>query len=174
MAKEKKTKVFALRNKIDADHIITALLKLRPTPDKQYFVKVSLKGEGRRDKQNRLSFMWYSERGEQSGHGKEFERNYCKYTYGTAILLADDSGDNDHFIELFSHLINTLTYEQLVDAMEFIEVTSLMSVKQFAEYLTDVERDAAQQGCQLTNPLYEYDISMGLTSNKPDTIKGTG
>ena len=152
MAKQKKTKTFALRNKVDADHIITALLKLKPTTDHQYFVKVSLQAEGRRDKQNRLSFMWYSERGEQSGHGKEYERNYCKYTYGCPVLLADDSGNNDQFIELYTHLINTLNYEQLIDAMEFIEVTSLMSVKQFAEYLTDVERDAAQQGWQLTHP----------------------
>lgn len=152
MAKEKKTKVFALRNKVDTDHIITALLKLRPTADHQYFVKVSLKGEGRRDKQNRLSFMWYAELAKQSGNGKEHERNYCKYTFGCTILMADDTGDNDHFIELFSHLINTLTYEQLINAMEFIEVTSLMSVQQFAEYLTDIDRYAVKQGWQLTHP----------------------
>lgn len=91
--------------------------------------------------QNKLSFAYYNQLGKATGHGVQHERNYCKYTFGCPILLADDKDGN--FTGFYENLIDTLTYEHLVDAMEFIEVTRLFNVGQFQDYLVAIEQYAA-------------------------------
>lgn len=89
--------------------------------------------------QNRLSFSYYISLGKATGNGTKYERNYCKYTFGIPILMADkDSG----FDEFFGNLIDNLEYEQLIDAMEFIEVSRLFKVGQFQDYLLAIEHYA--------------------------------
>ena len=105
--------------------------------------------------QNRLSFKWYSELGKHSGNGSKHERNYCKFTYGCEILARDD----EQFAAFFENLINSYDYEACVDAMDFIQVTSLFNVKQFTEYLECIERYAGENGWILTHPV-EYDEAM--------------
>ena len=90
--------------------------------------------------QNRLSFSYYNQLGKATGHGTQYDRNYCKYTFGCPILLADDT--DGEFTKFYESIINTLGYEQLIDAMEFIEVTRLFGVGQFQDYLLQIEQFA--------------------------------
>ena len=103
--------------------------------------------ENRRLKQNRLAFKWYNELGKQTGEGKEHWRNYCKLTYGIPILREDEDVDAQ-----FIKILDPLPYQSRLDAMEYMDVTSLMSVKQFAEYLTDVDLASTAAGFHLTHP----------------------
>lgn len=109
--------------------------------------------------QNRLSFKWYAERNAVTGNGNEYERNWCKWFYGCPIVGAADDSD---FSEFYSILINTYTWEQCVKAMGFIQVTSLMTTKQMAEYLTVVEVSSAEQDIYLTRPDELYWEAMGI------------
>ncbi len=58
------------------------------------------------------------------------------------MLRAVDSEFND-FCML---TIDDLPYDQKMKSMEFVPVTSLMSVKMFAEYLNDVDIESADNG----------------------------
>lgn len=123
------------------------LSALKPAPDNAYTLTIAQEDEGRSNKQNRLSFMWYQIRGGMTGHGKEYERNLCKLTYGVPILRLEE-GFNDFWLRAMS----SLNYEQQLMAMEYIPVTSLMGMKQFAEYLTDIDEASAFQGIVLPHP----------------------
>ena len=115
--------------------------------------------------QNRLSFMWYSQLGKQTGHGKEHERNHCKWNYGYPILMARE--DVDPVIVKIYRILMRQPYEDRVDAMDMVDVTSLFKVKEFAEYLNSIERYAAQAGVALTHPEDLYWAAIGATRRKP-------
>lgn len=103
--------------------------------------------ETRRLKQNRLAFKWYSELGNQTGEGKEYWRCFCKLHHGVPILREDPEVNAK-----FAAVLDPLPYEAQLDAMEFIDVTSLMSVKQFSEYLNEVDMSVSLAGVKLTHP----------------------
>jgi len=121
---------------------------IKPSASRPYTVKVAQGDEDRSLKQNRLSFMWYQLRGSITGHGKIHERCLCKLHYGVPILMRDD----DDFLRFFQKALAPMAYQDQLDAMEFVPVTRLMTVKQFAEYLTDVDQESAKAGIMLPHP----------------------
>lgn len=108
--------------------------------------------------QNSLLYKWLAEIGKQSGNGAEYERNFCKFTYGCMILVADSS----EFAAFYSNLVDNLDYEQAIESMAFISLTSLFNVKQFTQYLNHIETYAAKQGYHLTKPDDLYNSAMGI------------
>ncbi len=92
--------------------------------------------------QNKLAFRYYRLLGKATGNGEQYERLYCKYEFGCPILLADDK--DGAFTTFYETLINTLEYEQLVDSMEFVDITKLFKVGQFQDYLVAIEQYAAK------------------------------
>jgi hypothetical protein len=48
--------------------------------------------------------------------------------------------------------LKPLTYEQRLEAMRFVPVTSEMNVRQMVRFLDNVERECAEQGVKLTDP----------------------
>jgi len=145
---KKPEKVFILRNQANLASAMTAISKIKPGKDKVYTLKISLGDESRSNKQNRLSFLWYGLKGTLTGHGMEYERQVCKLQYGVPILRRDSKEFNDFYTTAFL----CLTYEQKLVSMEFIPVTSLMSVRQFAEYLTTIDNESANAGQVLPHP----------------------
>lgn len=141
------SKTFHLKNVAHAAQVARAISKLEPTKEKPYTVKVSIDDESRSHKQNRLSFLWYKARGDSTGHGEKFERHVCKLTYGVPILL-----DDADFNAFYAEAIQPMPYEKRLAAMEYLPVTSLMSVKQFAHYLDLMDMDSANQGIILPQP----------------------
>lgn len=126
--------------------------------DKPYVVTVKQVKKDRSLAQNKLAFQWYAELGKQSGNGKEFERNFCKWTYGMPILM---QRDDEKIHEFYMTLIDNLTYEQRVAAMEYTDVTRMFKVKEFTEYLQSMERYAGDMGYYLSRPEDAYDEAMG-------------
>ena len=129
---------------VSASVAIMNLLKTQ----KPYTVTIEEGNEPRRSKQNRLSLLWYREIGKQSGYGAEYERRHYKLSFGVPMLRADDA----EFNQFCETALDKLPYEQQLQAMEYVPVTRLMKVKQFAEYLNEVELDAYSRGYKLSQP----------------------
>jgi hypothetical protein len=115
--------------------------------EKEWVITIGHDDESRSLKQNRLSHMWYAHLGRESGHGREFERAQAKLHQGIPILR-----EGKEFNEFYTNALAHLEYEQRLAAMEFVPVTSLMSVHQFAEYLNEVDSKAALRGIVLPQP----------------------
>lgn len=147
MATSDHSKTFYLRTVVDAKKTAAAVSKLEPTKEKPYTVKISIDDESRNNKQNRLSFLLYRVLGDSTGHGEGYERRNCKLTYGVPILWEDEE-----FHKFYSAALAPLTHEQKLEAMEFVPVTSLMSIKQFARYLDTVYMCSADRGIILPKP----------------------
>jgi len=141
------SKTFYLRTVADAKRIAVAVSKLEPTKEKPYTVKISIDDESRSNKQNRLSFLWFRVLGDATGHGEKFERHVCKLTYGVPILLEDAE-----FNAFFAEAIAPMAYEQQLSAMEYVPVTRLMKVKEFAQYLNIIDQESANKGIILPQP----------------------
>ena len=132
--------------------------------DKPYVLTIERLKKDRSGKQNRLSFMWYQQLGEQSGHGKEYERNLCKWDLGFPILMARE--DVDPSIMKIYNIMQAVPREERIDAMPMVDVTSLFKVREFAEYLNSIERYAASLGFTLTHPDDLYWEAIGATNRK--------
>lgn len=60
--------------------------------------------------------------------------------------------DDEQFRAFYDAHLKHLTFEQKVQAMEYVPVTSDFGVKQMTEYLDTVQRECLQQGIRLTDP----------------------
>ena len=109
--------------------------------------------------QNRLLYKWIAEINKQSKNGIDHERNTLKFKYGCQVLMQSDK--NQEFIDFYSKLVEMYDYEQCVAAMAFIQVSSLMNVNEFTEYLQHIETYAANLGFYLSKP-DEYKKAMGI------------
>jgi len=123
-------------------------------------VKITLDTETRSIKQNKLQFLWLNLRSEFCGNSPAEERRYCKMAFGIPILLVED----EDFSNFYMKALNHLTYEEILQVMEFVPVTSRMNTKQFAKYLTEIDTDAAKQGLLLPRPIDLYEIAIGRKS----------
>lgn len=99
--------------------------------------------------QNRLQFMWARETAEQLGDRTPDEvRCDWKLRHGVPIMRED----SPEFRATYDRLIKPLSYPEKLKAMQLIEVTSLMKVRQFVRYLDTIQRECAEQGIALTQP----------------------
>jgi len=147
MSKSEPDKVCYLKTYPDLQELIEYLKRLSPSEQRPWTVTISEDDESRSLKQNRLSFMWYRMRGDATGHDRHYERCLCKYLYGIPILR-----ERKEFNEFYEAALDNLDYRQKLDAMEFVPVTSLMTTKEFAEYLDTVDRESASLGIILPRP----------------------
>lgn len=148
MAIDRETTVFSIRDASTQAQAMMYLSNLEPSKDHPITVTFSEKDQARSIKQNRLAFLWYRIIGSMTGHGKEYERQYCKLHHGCPILIEQDS----NFAEFYHKAIAPLPYESQFAAMDFVPVTRLMTVKQFSEYLQTIDDDAAARGITLPRP----------------------
>lgn len=108
-----------------------------------------VQGRDRTKEQNRLQFLWAREAAEQRGdRTPEEQRNEWKLRFGVPIMRED----SPEFRDTYDRLIKPLTYEQKIEAMDLISVTSLMKVRQMVRYLDAIERECAEEGVKLTAP----------------------
>lgn len=92
--------------------------------------------KSRSGSQNAISHCWYeqiaNELAEDTPAGV---KRFCKLHYGVPIMRRDD----EDFRELYDASIKPLPYEQKLQAIGLIPVTSLMNVSQLSEYLTELK-----------------------------------
>lgn len=100
--------------------------------------------------QNALAWRWNNEIAKQGGeYTPDQIHQRAKLTYGVPILLAESPKFQD-----FWHRVSDLfpTLEEKTDLlMPMTPITSIMTTKQMARYLTDFSNQASQK-YQLTDP----------------------
>ena len=112
--------------------------------------RVKFVEEDRSTDQNALSFALYKQiAGQLDDQSINDIRAECKLTVGVRLLRASDEGFN----EFYCRGLIKLTYEEKIQAMEYVPVTSLMGKKVFSEYLDEVTRKYSQSGLSLLNPM---------------------
>lgn len=158
---------FVVANKARLDAVIHKVREATTdvADNKRYVISVDREKKDRSGAQNRLAFLWYKQLGEQSGNGKEYERNFCKWSLGFPILLARDEVDPS--IEKMYRILMNQPYEARIDTMPIVDVTSQFKVGEFGEYLNSIERYASAGGHVLTHPEDLYWEAIGATRNRP-------
>lgn len=106
-------------------------------------------GRDRSLDQNHLQFLWAREFAEAMGDRTlEEVRSDWKLRHGVPILRADD----DKFRATYDAHLKGLPFEAKLAVMQYLPVTSLMTVPQMTAYLETVQRECLQMGVRLTNP----------------------
>ena len=104
--------------------------------------------EDRSNAQNRISHMWYGEIAAIIGGTAEEVKRECKLLYGCPILIAD----NETFAEAYKRTVSVLPYEDRLEAMRYMDVTSIMSVTEMSKYLDEIDKTYSAMGFYLSHP----------------------
>lgn len=97
--------------------------------------------------QNRLYWMWLTEIGRAQGYTKDELHDRCKRHYVLPVLVRDD----EDYARFLDQVQGMGTEAEELFIRRFISTTDL-SVRQFAEVLTEIEIDANHRGIRLTRP----------------------
>ena len=120
------------RSLVHAFNTISELLEA----DKYLQLNIIEKGKSRTLQQNALSHSWYSEVSKKEQEYTPGQvKCLCKYHFGLPILRGDDEDYN----EKCALVIDPLSYENKIKAMEYWPVTSWMKTKQLSIYLQHVQ-----------------------------------
>lgn len=125
-----------------------AIGELRAAYKEHHYVKMTLvEGKHRSLSANALSHVWYAqiakELGEQTPEEVKCE---CKLRYGVPILRG---GDPDFRAMYDKAIKRNLSYEEKLQAMRFLPVTSIMTRPQMKRYMDTLQSEYAKQGVQL-------------------------
>lgn len=128
----------------------TSIGELRELYRIHKYVKVNVKtGKARSLDQNALSFAWYEQMANELREDSALGwRSYCKLHFAVPIMRSED----EQFRIFYDTAIKGLSYEQKLEAMKFIPVTSLMSKQQLSRYLEEVQADFLKHGVILEFP----------------------
>ena len=107
------------------------------------------KGADRSLQANALMWKWAGEYAAQLGdrQAKDVQHEW-KLRIGVPILRSE----NDGFRAFYDKTLKPLTYPEKLDAMEYVPVTSIMTVPQMRALMDAVQREAAENGIRLTDP----------------------
>jgi hypothetical protein len=108
-----------------------------------------VQGRDRTRDQNALQWLWATETANQLGDrtADEVQRTW-KLVHGVPILREDSA----EFRATYDRLLKPRTFEEKVEAMSFIDVTSAMKVRQMVRYLDAVQRECLENGIRITDP----------------------
>ncbi len=123
---------------------IIGWIKPKCVPSQKYVLKLVKSYKHRSLDQNGQSHVWYSQLAKELPEDNELGwKRYCKLTLGVPLLRAQDS----QFRELYDKCIRkTLTYEQKLEAMDILPVTSRMDTEQFNYYLEAMQNHFSKRG----------------------------
>jgi hypothetical protein len=97
---------------------------------------------------NSLSHVWYAEIARQMGDQTAHEYKLtCKLHHGVPILRRD----SEEFREFYNKFFLKLTYEEKLEAMKWLSVSSTMSKEQMSEYMTAIQNFYGPKGVVLSN-----------------------
>jgi hypothetical protein len=101
--------------------------------------------------QNRLQWLWFAEIAAQTGETPSDVQARCKLEIGVPLLREQ----NERFRALYDRILKPLPPKDKLALMGepiALAVTSLMTVKQFTEYLERVFEHHTSKGYELTQP----------------------
>jgi len=133
-----------------AERLQTILGDIREQYAQHKYLRVTIKtGKDRSLDQNAISHAWYEQVARELRQDTPIRiKAECKLRYGVPILRAEDV----EFRAFYDGALKRLNYEQKLKAMEYVPITSRMSVKQLSYYLEDMQREYAHQGVILEFP----------------------
>jgi len=111
---------------------------------KHRYLRIKVKtGKDRNLDQNALSHIWYSQIAKELPEDNELGwRCYCKLTIGVPILRAE----SEEFRKFYDGALKKLDYEQKLEAMKFVPITSIMTVPQMSAYMEQMQLVFAKRG----------------------------
>jgi len=109
------------------------------------FIREVKKTDIRSNDQNSLMWAWSRDIERHQHEDAGWAHRYNKLRIGVPILRRD----SEAFRALYDRLLKPMAYEDKLEAMEIIEVTRGMTVKQMTEFLESVQRHWAKQGLVL-------------------------
>lgn len=126
---------------------ITSWLRSQCQPSVKYVLKLSKWQKKRTLDQNGQSHVWYEQLAKELTEYDELGwKRFCKLNYGVPILRAHDA----EFRALYDKCIkSTLTYEEKINAMDYLPVTSLMTAEQFNQYFESLQNNFIKRGVKL-------------------------
>ena len=129
----------------------TALGELRELWRQHKWLKVTVQtSKPRSIDQNAISHTWYEQLARELPEDNAIGwKAYCKLHIGVPILRAEDESFRAFYD---GALKNGLTYEQKLQAMAFVPVTSLMSKKQLSRFLETMQMEFIGRGVVLEFP----------------------
>lgn len=141
---------------------VGAQLQLIPHVDKTYnalkaagvkhgdLLEITIHGEKRSLTKNALSHVWYQELDKTAfdTYAAGYARRYCKAHFGIPLMAEDED-----FRDRYNSLIRKrFTYEEKLELMDWLPVTSLMNEDQMGRYLHTMQQVFAEGGYILTTP----------------------
>ena len=128
----------------------SALGELRDLFHSHKYLKLNVKaGTDRSLDQNAISHCWYEQLARELKEDDAIGwKSYCKLHHGIPILRAED----EEFRAFYDGSLKRLTYEQKLQAMKYLPVTSLMTKPQLSKYLVAVQDDFIGKGVKLEFP----------------------
>jgi hypothetical protein len=132
-----------------AESLQRGIGELRATWNKAKFLRVSIKtGKARSLDANAVTHVWYGQIARELGDTTEAHvKAECKLRFGVPILRAEEAD----FCDMYDRLIRgRFTYEEKLELMERMPVTSLMTTDQMNRYRDAMQQAYAEQGIQLT------------------------
>ncbi len=137
-----------------ADEATRGFVKSRKDGETVRAVVVT-KAKQRSTAQNSLMWMWLSEIADARNDTKEDMYQAVKKPYMVPILIRDDPGMAATFAAI--HGVGGAEGRRLeLSVIHNLVSSRQLSIKQFAEFLNDMERDARQRGIDLTVPTGPY------------------
>ena len=119
----------------------------------KYIIVNTKVGKDRSLDQNAISHCWYEQLAREN---KEYDalgwKAFCKLHYGIPILKYGDV----EFKAFYDASLNLLTYEQKLEAMKFVPVTSLMTKEMLSKYLEAMKSHFNDVGIRLEFPENNY------------------
>jgi hypothetical protein len=121
--------------------------KLKRDFEKYKFLSIKVDHQKRSIISNSLQFHWYTELQQQGDNTAPQYRNYCKYHFGCPLRAAQD----EYFAKTLRDIFMRYTYEERIDMMSFIDVTSTFDRPTMSEYLFAIKMHYGPLGFVLTN-----------------------
>lgn len=102
--------------------------------EKNKYLVVEVKTKPKTKSQNAFQFVIYQELERQGDCSAAYYRNYCKYHFGLPILkVADETAS-----EFVEKALDSLDYEQRIQAMNYIDVTKKFKANHMKSYLNSI------------------------------------
>lgn len=137
---------------INSDESLSRFIgELREDYFKHRYLEVKVKvGTKRSLNQNAISHVWYEQIAREL---REYDslgwKCYSKYTIGVPLLYASD----EEFAAFWQNNIRmSFTYEQKIEMMKFMPVTSLMNKETLSKYLEAMIDHFSKRGVMLQFP----------------------
>lgn len=121
--------------------------RIRYEFDKYKFLSVKIDHQKRSIISNGLQFHWYGELEQQGDQTTNEYRRYCKYHFGLALRAAND----DFFAEKMGDILRRYSYEERLEMMDFIDVTSTFNRSTMTKYLHQIKLHYTPLGFVLTS-----------------------